>query len=743
VTKVYTQQSDMIEAASSRQILLSPNGMPPQSSVRELWHLVLKRKKALIYGILGGLVAAGLFCLLYPAKYDGIADVQYNPQSQSGFNLGDMIGGGLLDNDVQMQTQAQIMGSDDILWAVILKFDLGHNKDVAHSDVLHAGKKTADATPKERQQLLKRFNDALLITALPKTQIMEVRFRCHDAKLAADVANAVARQYEDRNYKSQYESTLGASTWLNDQLVELKNKVDIAEQKLAEYQKKTGIIGTPGADGPHDVYVTRLDELNKVFAGAQSERIVREARYRVAKDANPDRIAELVPDSTLPVLRTQLADLNNTYAQLKSTFGDKFPRVVEARNQITQVQAAIDAQLIIIRERFEKEYIAAKSSEDMLSAEIEKQKKSMFDLTDAAAQYDLLKREVESTSDVYADLQKKLNEAGISAGLQATTNVTVTQWAHEPGIPKIPNIPLTFGLGLFVGLLSGIAGIALAENVDTTIRTPEHIEALGDIVALGVIPRLEGLNGKRGSLPALPGTELWVVEKPQSAFAEAFRSLRSTILLTTAGSPPRIVSVTSSLPGEGKTTVSINIAATLAQRGRRVLLVEADLRRSTMMRRLGLDLARVGEGLSECLTGAIEAEDAIQTVPSLPTLHVLPAGKRAPNPGELLDSDKMRNLIRTWRSQYDNVILDCPPMVGLHDPIAVATESDGTIIVARSARTGKQSLRRVRDMLLHLHVHILGVVLNDFDPKSTDYQHYYGYSQGDYKQYYDDNGDAE
>lgn len=740
---VHTQETGIIGSDNRDMIVLSQNGTPPKMSLNDMLHLVLKRKKLLLIGIVTGLVLGGLFCLIYPAKYDGITQVQYNPQSQSGFDLGE-IASAFSDNDVQMQTQAQIIQSEDILWEVIRKYDLVHNKYVAHGDTIPAEEKIESITPKQREKILLRFENALLVTVFPKTQIIQVRFRCHDPKLAANIVNDIAQAYEDRNYKSQYNATLSASTWLNEQLVDLKSKVNAAQMKLAEYQKKTGIIGTIGSEEPHDVYVTRLDELNKVFANAQSERIIREARYRIAEEGNPDRIAELAPDTTLPVLRTQLADLNNTYAQLKSEFGDRYPRVVDVKNQIKQVQASIDTELNVIRDRFEKEYRAALQSETMMNAELEKQKQSMYNLTDAAANYDLLKREVDSSSDVYEDLQKKLNEAGITAGLQATTNVTLVQHAEVPGIPTIPNVPLTLGIGFLLGCLGGVGAMVVADNMDTTIRNPEHVEMI-NLTVLGVIPRMatQKLNGRKPPavpLPASGSFDLPVLYLPESIFAEAFRSLRTTLMLSSAGSPPRVLAVTSALPGDGKTTTCINMAAVLAQKGKKVLLVDADLRRGMIASRMKLTNGNGNHGLAECLAGVSSPEDVIMPVAESPTLQVLGSGMRAPNPGELLDSDRMRELIQVWRSQYDAVVIDCPPLIGLSDPLSIAMNSDKTLLVARCAKTGRQSLKRVRDMLAKVHIPVLGVILNDFDLKSADYSQYYGYASSDYQGYYSSEG---
>jgi polysaccharide biosynthesis transport protein len=701
-------------------------------TLHEIWR-VLRKRRLLVLGCLVGMVllAAGVSMLL-PRRYEAVARVVVNPQDSNALGLSpmDALSGNGLSNDIVQQTQVRVLQSNPVAWDVIKQLRLDQRRDFAGKLVSAPGEAAEQIPAPRRVLLLSAFGAGLRVQAVPKTELIEVRFRALEPKLAASVANALTSAYIERTFRTRYEATVQASDWLSKQLDDLKKNVESSQQRFTEYQKKSGIIGT---DETHNIFIVQLEELNKQMAGAKGERILREARYRVAVSGNPELIADVAPTSTLAILRAQQADLKNQYAQLSAKYGSAYPRVEQVSTQLNQVEGSITTQVTEIRDKFQNEYRAALETELGLNTELEKQKQQAYKMNDAGIEFAILKRDFESSRDLYEDLMKKLKESGIVAGLHST-NVDVIDPAEVPTKPAEPRVMLNIAVGLMLGMFGGIGLAFLLENLDTTIRAPEYGEILVNLPVLGVVPHLN-LNGTKGHKPLSKAEQElpFLMSRPNSQFAEAFRALRTTLLLSSPGSPPKVIIVSSAAPGEGKTTVSVNCALAFAQKGAKVLLVDADLRRSGAQGRLRMQ----GElGLSSCLSGGRESAEFIKDLPGGMGLAVLPAGQKPPNPVELLDSDRMRTLLEQWREEYEHIIIDTPPLVGLSDALALSPFADAVLLVARSGRTSQQSLRRARDILNRVHARTVGVLINDLDIDSGDYYNYYGYYGSDYGEYY-------
>src|SRR5580704_10367188 len=362
---------------------------------------------------------------------------------------------------------------------------------------------------------------------------------------------------------------------------------------------------------------------------------------------------------------------------------------------------------------------------------MDKQKQEANRLNESAIEYSLLKRDLETNRTLYEGLLEKLKEAGVTAGLRST-NIRPVDEARVPTAPAEPNVPRNLTFALALGLTTGIGLACLLEGVDNTVRTPEQAQVISALPSLGMIPlgsRIGTDSSTKRSLLVASSRE--VVElvtqwRPQSQMAEAYRALRTSLLLTSLGAPPKVILVTSALPQEGKTTTSINTAIVLAQKGTRVLLIDADLRRPTIHKTLGMGPKT---GLSNVLTGNATLQQTMVRSTILPSLWVLPAGTPPPNPAELLASTNMRDVLAKLREQYDHIVVDTPPTLSV---------TDAVVLVIRCGQTTKQALRRARDILAQVNARVSGVLLNAVDLASPDYYYYYEY-QGKYSRYYRDN----
>jgi capsular exopolysaccharide synthesis family protein len=535
-----------------------------------------------------------------------------------------------------------------------------------------------------------------------------------------------------------------ASDWLSKQLVDLQMKVETSQEKLVRYQREHEILGT---DEKTNIITEKLDELNKQVTAAETDRMQKEAVYRQTQSNDPDEVAaSIVADtssggaaasSLIDRLREQQVNLKIQIAELSTQFGPSYPKVVQLTNQAKEIDLQLQSEMNKAVDHLKGQYLAALQRENMLRQSFEKQKQEANKLNESAIEYSILKRDVDSNRALYEGLLEKLKEAGVTAGLRSN-NFRIIDPARVPTSPSEPNIPRNLTFALALGVISGVGLAFLIENMDNTIRTPEQAQAISGLPSLGMIPLgSKSANlGTTGKLLALTASKE-VVEtvtqiRPQSQMAESYRALRTSLLLSNLGAPPKVIMVTSSRPQEGKTTTSINTAIVLAQKGVRVLLVDADLRRPSVHKTLGMGPR---SGLSNVLTGSATIQQTITTSPILPNLFIMPAGTPPPNPAELLASANMRDLLAELRELYDHIVIDTPPTLSVTDAVVLSPRADATILVIRSGQTTKQALVRARDILRQVNAHVAGVLLNAVDLTSPDYYYYYEY-QGKYGHYY-------
>jgi capsular exopolysaccharide synthesis family protein len=383
-----------------------------------------------------------------------------------------------------------------------------------------------------------------------------------------------------------------------------------------------------------------------------------------------------------------------------------------------------------MQQQVHDEYLAALQRENLLTTAFNQQKQEANQLNESAIEYSVLKRDAEANRQLYQDLLQRLKEAGVSAGLRSS-NIRVVDVARTPTSPIKPNVPRNIELGFLLGIACGVGLAFVLESLDTSIRTIEEIKAISTLPALGTIPlqlatdrlfrkRLATVSGQSGT-PESPA--LVTYARPRSEAAEAYRSLRTSILLSSFGAPPKVLLVTSALPQEGKTTISANSALVLAQRGGRVLLIDADLRRPSIDRLFGLHSRG---GLSTLLSGVDKVEDVMIPFSEVPNLWILPAGPIPPQPSELLGSTVMKEHIARWRNEFDHIVIDTPPCLSVTDSVLLSPEVDRLILVVRAKKTTKLALRQACELLLQVNARVMGIVLNALNLDSAETYYYYG-----------------
>lgn len=746
-----TQGMDLARLPGQR---IYPEIPSQESAIGESIRILIKRKWVIVTTLVAIFSIVAIASLKMTPIYEASGTIEINKpdaslnfQNSATFNLD-------YYDPTELETELKILQSDILATQVIRELNLDRRPEIAGqapppSSSLDLTNDPLTSDPTRASAMVGSFRGNLKVALSPNTRIIEVHYRSPDPQMAANIVNTLMQTYVENNFKARFESTMQASDWLSKQLVDLQMKVETSQEKLVKYQKEHEILGT---DEKQNIITEKLDEINKDLTTAESDRMQKEALYRLVQSGDPDTVAanattlqdgpagsSMTASQFLDNLRAREADLKIQIADLNTQFGPAYPKLSQLNNQVKEVDAQIQSETKKIVEKIRGQYVASLQLENMLRDALEKQKQEANKLNESAIEYSLLKRDVDTNRQLYEGLLQKMKEAGVSAGLKSN-NFRIVDSARPPLSPIEPNIPRNLMFAVLLGLASGIGLAFLLEGLDNTVRTTEQAQAISGLASMGMIPlgsksAREGPNPKRLVIAtSKEAVELVTQVRPQSQMAESYRALRTSLLLSNLGAPPKVIMVTSALPQEGKTTTSINTAVVLAQKGVRVLLIDADLRRPSIHKTLGMG---PHSGLSNVLTGSTKLESAITRTAVLPNLFVLAAGTPPPNPAELLASANMRDVLNQLREEYDHIVIDTPPSLSVTDAVVLSPRADAVVLVIRSGQTTKQALRRSRDILTQVNAKVVGVLLNAVDLSSPDYYYYYEY-QGKYARYYRD-----
>jgi capsular exopolysaccharide synthesis family protein len=710
---------------------VEPEGSEGYAYLRSYWNIVLKRRWTVlaVLTVLTTLVAIISFKM--EPMYQAVARVEVEADTPTIQSLTDF-DRTLPTNDIFVETQVKILQSDQLAWRTIQQLRLDENAAFMRHIKLPEGH-GADGRSLFQTQLIKAFSDHLLVTLVRRTRVVEVRFESADPQLAAQVANTLVNNYIEYNFRKKYDATRQASGWMEQQLDELKAKVEKSQQALVDYERQYSIVNV---SDKQNVAEQRLGDLTRDLTVAQSDRLEKESLFEMVR-ANENQVALLAQNELLQKLEEKHADLRSEYVDALGQYGTNFPKVVRLRDQVAEIQSLIDRERKRIVSRTQNDFVAAKGRQKLLEEAVARGKVEVGRFNQLLIQHNILKRDFESNQQLYESLLQRLKDATVSSGLRAT-NIHIVDPAFSPSIPAGPKNLLNISVGLIIGLLLGITLAFIQEGLDTSVKSADDVERLTACPVLAIIPEASS-NGVRkswrkkqdGSKPSPNGhVELAVLNQPASQVAECYRSLRTAVMLSMAPRPPQVLLVTSPQPSEGKTCTALNLTFALAQRGARVLLVDADLRRPSVARPLGLT---GDKGLSSVLTGASSLDESLSPIEGLPNLSVLTSGPRPPNPAELLSSPSMEELLLRLRRRFDHVIVDSPPSLLVTDATILSTLVDATILVAQLGITTRAALARTHRTLEGSGAKIMGVVLNRANSRNTDSYDYGYYDSAYYK----------
>ncbi len=576
----------------------------------------------------------------------------------------------------------------------------------------------------------------LQVEPIKDTRAIRLTFTHTDPQIAAAVTNGIADHFIERNFQTKTEKFTSASEWLDRTTRELKAKVQQAEQELATYSRDHNIFST---EGKETLTTDKLSRLHDQATRAETERILKQSIYEEVKQGRVSQLPAAFADQKLNALQARLEELQAAEARLDLKYGPDNPQVVDTRQQIQTTREQIEATRRSLEDKLRSEYELASRDEVSLKTALTLAKQEAVRQNQDAIQYNILRQEVDTAKALYTDFLHKTSQARAEVA-QQHNNLHMIQPAK---VPRGPIGPGRFRIILFGFLISLAGGVGLAfflEYLDSTIKTVEDVGRFIRLPALGVIPAISTrtqrqisskkrpaelpLNEREGDAPALITDKLAVLDNRSTA-AEAYRVLRTSMLLSAAGSPPRTILITSGQPGEGKTTTVVNTAVSLAQLGASVLIIDCDLRKPAAHKMFGIENST---GLSTYLSRDVELNGLIHRL-QIPNLSLLPCGAIPPNPAELLASEKMKSMLATLREQYDHILIDSPPLLSVTDPVILSTLVDGVMLVVHGGKSTRAVARRARQELQTVGAKIFGVVLNNLDLRGNGY----GY---EYYQYY-------
>ena len=722
-------------------VIPAPSVLPWDQAPREphlLDYLIIIRKHQwLILTFLLTVVSVVLIAnFKMKPVFEAAARVEIDREQQNilpfqGSNSDDMF----LDLENYIETQVKILQSETLALQTIKSMDLGRYPEFGgHSNALSTLRSPAGLT---RPSILGAFLGRLGVKRVPNTRLIEVRFEAEDPTLAAEVVNTHLQNFIEQNFRGKYDATTQASNWLSSELEELRIKVEKSEDARIAYERENQIWEI---DEKQNITTQKLADLSKDLTEGQTDLIQKKAMSQLAHSESIDSLPAIRDSVVLQDLKKRQEDLQQQFSDALNQFGPNYPRVQRLQAQIKENEQAILREKKNVVGSIDAEYQASFDRTELLKQALDKQKTEANDLAGKLIQYNILKHDAEANKQLYDGLLQKLKEAGISAGLRSS-NIRVVDPALTPSAPTRPQKARNILLAFLVGLVGGIGLAFFREYLDNTVKSPDDVETLTGLPSLAVVPAFGELNGSRlhkspalaaGDKPAESRIELVAYNQPKSQISEAFRALRTSLLLSQADHPPQVILVTSALPREGKTTAAVNLAVTLAQLGDRTLLIDSDLRKPGVRRALGLSGGKE-IGLSSYLAGVSALDEVSLPHPAITNLVAMPTGPIPPSPADLLSSHRMREAIVHLRLQYKFVVIDSPPIMAATDAVILSALVDGVLLVVRSGETPKEAFTRCRDLLVGVKCRLLGVVLNAVDSSAPDYYYsyrYYPYAYG-------------
>lgn len=710
--------------------------------------IIKRRKNLLIYISLSVVIIAMIWAFIQAPVYEAKGTLMIENDQRNVLMFPEAYALQAGARDEYLITQVKILKSRTLARSVIenLKMSAQNGLQKKPSFVLASllsllKKKKGISKDEEMSSSISDFLEILNVENIPDSRLVEVKYRSTSPELSAKVVNTLFNKYFDFNLRLKTESIKLASEFLTTQIEELRNTLSQKERELQDYGKRKEIYYLSGEE---TTAVEKFADLNKVFTEAQIYRINKESVYRELKGKKFENYPAVSTNQLIQDLKKEHSAVEAEYKRKAQIFKDSYPEMKRLISQLEYLQKRIDSESLDIGRKAlqeaEADYQTAKKKEDSLANLLNQQKQDVTSTNTSAIYYTSLKIEVTNMRNLLDHLVKKQKESMLSSKLEGlqTINIKIIDLAEVPISPISPKKKNVFIFALLIGICGGIGLIILLDWMDKTIKVPEEVEKLLKLPSLGFIPLVDDTGdhynfgyayySQYSETKKNPDDEKKIKEielsnylDPESIIAENYRNIRTSILLSTPDHHPRILSITSALPQEGKTATVINLAVSFTNMNKKVLVIDGDLRKSRVHK---VFKTKNTAGLSSLLVGRNKLSDVLINS-EIRNLYFVPSGPVPPNPTELLNSITMKDLLHYVKEHFDFIFLDSPPMMGIMDPILIGNLSDGVILVAWSGKTHKKLIEKTRDEFNKYNIHLLGVILNKVDMRKNSYNYNY------------------
>jgi len=689
---------------------------------------ILLRHRFLIGGAIAAALIIGLAAtLLMTPIYTANATIQIDRESQQ--VLGNGSESAPRDNLVQgvefFETQYGLLRSRSLAERVSDSLGLANTDDfitrMGGEVPSVEGTSAAERTAQRRRRVLGLLRSNLNVTPVRGSRLVTISFDSPDPALAAQIANAFAENFIQSSLERRFESSSYVREFLEQQIAQTKAKLEETERTLVEYASGQQIINItePGSEGGggQSLAANNLVSINSALATARAARVAAEEKWRQASTSPLMSIPEVLQNASIQRLSEQRSQLDAEYQQKLSVYQPDYPEMVQLRSQIDELEGQIDSLATSIRNSIRAQYEIAANEESSLQAQVTGLTGDVLDLRDRSIQYNILQRELDTSRTLYDGLLQRYKEVGVTGGV-TSNNISVIDLATTPARPSKPDMTVNLLLALLLGVGLGVAAALMIEALDETVATPDDVERKLSLPVLGVVPLLKKDE-----------TAIEAIMDIRSGFAEAYYSLRTALQFSTPDGAPPVMLVTSSRPGEGKSTTAYAVALNLARVGKRVLLADGDLRNPSMHRLMGAENTL---GMSSLLSGGATLPQVVRKT-NHENLFFISCGPLPPNPAELWGGERLREMLHHALQEFDHIVIDGPPVLGFADAPLLAATVGSTLFVLESRNTRRAQAKGAMKRLNMVQGQVLGVVLTKFNATATPYGGYdyaYDYSYG-------------
>jgi capsular exopolysaccharide synthesis family protein len=745
-------------------------------SIREYWRKIRKRKWLVlaVTVIVTTIITVESFRM--KSTYQATATVALIDDKPSIFKLGDAFFGAS-DGD-RIKTDLLLLRTYPLLAKVVVRCRLNEDPNFLQADAPRSMMETAgeiftgltgsasqesagdkpnfDAPPlidgplsqgdiERLEPYIAKLDGSLYISQVEETRAIQIRYTHTDPAVAAKIANGTAQVFVDERLANKTARSNSSATWLDRTTRQLKAQMEEAERNLAEYGRNNDIFYS--SDEKQNLVVIKLSDLYDKSLKAETNANSKESLYEEVKQGRVARLPEAFSDPRITQNQTKVSGLEIELAQLIAVFGPENPRVIATRSQMKELQRQVEESTKNLGERLKAEAERARSEEQLLKESFESAKAEAIQQNQSAIKFNILKQNVDTTKALYNDFLQKTNQAQIEQQ-QDANDMRIIDPARAALVG--PRRGRAIFIGLILSLAAGVGLALLLEYLDNTVKNVEDVSRATQLPTLALIPSMSAEairldSGKKNGLQKIiksgsaklarsansgnSGAYGGIAESTGGAPAglvafssvvESYRMLRTSLMLSNAGAPPKTILITSSQPGEGKTTTAVNTAISLSQLGASVLLIDADLRRPAVHKAFKIPHTH---GISNYLSSHTPIDDLIVKLP-IPNLYALPCGPIPPNPAELISSDRMKELLLALGQRFDHILIDSPPMLSVTDPIILSTMVDGLLLVVQAGRSTRELARRARSELARAGARVFGVVLNNVNVRREGYDDY-------------------